>query len=254
MKRILILLAIVTSIACGQAGNAPKAPIASPTFTGTVTIPTLNITSAFKIGGTTILPSATEFNYIDGVTSPLQTQLGTLTDSTTALRTDINTNTSAINGIVTGTGFLPSTGTLTGITSNLTSSSGTWTPYILDPVTLKIKNGTPTVTDELAYDGETQDETGLYVKTAASTIYIPDRQVLDSELKKTDFIAFSDNYPQTNDDQGLRWGFDAQIDSVVCSIQSTGATGTMAFNLWHGSVYSPSVGENYVFSSTQTIT
>lgn len=148
---------------------------------------------------------------------------------------------------------LKSTGTQTGITSTLTWSSGTLTPYILDPITLKIKNGTPTVTDEIAYD-DGEGETGLYVKTSASTLYIPDRQILDAELKKTDFIHFSGDYPQLNDYQGLPIGFNIQIDSVVCSIESTSGTGTMAFNLWHGNAYSPSIGTYYVFSSTQTIT
>jgi len=60
------------------------APVANPTFTGTVTIPTAavttgNITTAnvttFTLGATTITATGAELNYMDGVTSNVQTQL-----------------------------------------------------------------------------------------------------------------------------------------------------------------------------------
>lgn len=47
-----------------------KAPLASPTFTGTVTIPT-----PFTLGATSVTTSGTELNYVDNVTSDIQTQL-----------------------------------------------------------------------------------------------------------------------------------------------------------------------------------
>ena len=46
------------------------APLASPTFTGTVTIPT-----PFTLGAVSVLPTGTELNFVDGVTSAIQTQL-----------------------------------------------------------------------------------------------------------------------------------------------------------------------------------
>ena len=49
-----------------------KANIASPTFTGTVTIPT-----PFTLGAVSVLPTGTELNFVDGVTSAIQTQLNT---------------------------------------------------------------------------------------------------------------------------------------------------------------------------------
>jgi len=55
------------------------APVANPTFTGTVTIPTAAVTTAnvttFTLGGTTITATGAELNYMDGVTSNVQTQL-----------------------------------------------------------------------------------------------------------------------------------------------------------------------------------
>jgi hypothetical protein len=60
------------------------APVASPTFTGTATIPTATVTTGnlttanvttFTLGGTTITATGAELNYMDGVTSNVQTQL-----------------------------------------------------------------------------------------------------------------------------------------------------------------------------------
>ena len=47
-----------------------KAPINDPTFTGTVTIPT-----PFTLGAVSVTATGTELNYVDGVTSSIQTQL-----------------------------------------------------------------------------------------------------------------------------------------------------------------------------------
>ena len=47
-----------------------KAPLASPTFTGTVTVPT-----PFTIGAVSMTATGTELNYVVGVTSAIQTQL-----------------------------------------------------------------------------------------------------------------------------------------------------------------------------------
>ena len=60
------------------------APVANPTFTGTATIPTATITTGnittanvttFTLGATTITATGAELNYMDGVTSNVQTQL-----------------------------------------------------------------------------------------------------------------------------------------------------------------------------------
>ncbi len=50
--------------------TANLAPINSPTFTGSPTIPT-----PFVLGAVTVLPTGTELNYVSGVTSAIQTQL-----------------------------------------------------------------------------------------------------------------------------------------------------------------------------------
>ena len=50
------------------------APAADPTFTGTATIPTAAVTT-FTLDGTTVTATGAELNYMDGVTSNVQTQL-----------------------------------------------------------------------------------------------------------------------------------------------------------------------------------
>lgn len=62
--------------------NNAKADIASPTFTGTVTIP-----SPFTIDATSVTTSGAELNFVDGVTSAIQTQLDNITTSITNLVT-----------------------------------------------------------------------------------------------------------------------------------------------------------------------
>ena len=54
----------------GDQDLSSLAPKASPTFTGTVTIPT-----PFTLGAVSVTPTGTELNYVDGVTSSIQTQL-----------------------------------------------------------------------------------------------------------------------------------------------------------------------------------
>jgi len=46
-----------------------KAPIAGPTFTGTLAAPTINASTALQIGGVAITSTAAELNILDGVTS-----------------------------------------------------------------------------------------------------------------------------------------------------------------------------------------
>mgnify|MGYP001570361080 CR=1 FL=1 len=81
-NRTLILGASpsVSGTNTGDQSLVAYAPLASPIFTGTVTIPT-----PFTIGAVSMTATGTELNYVVGVTSAIQTQLnakqGTLTDS-----------------------------------------------------------------------------------------------------------------------------------------------------------------------------
>ncbi len=98
-----------------------KAPVAGPTFTGTLAAPTINASTALQIGGAAITATAAELNIMDGVTastsdingvaginSNVQTQLNlkapidgaTFTGTTTIPTADINGG--AIDGAIIG--------------------------------------------------------------------------------------------------------------------------------------------------------
>ena len=62
-----------------------KAPLASPTFTGELTAPTINASSSLKIGGAVVGATATELSYTSGVTSSIQDQLDALQTGDTDL-------------------------------------------------------------------------------------------------------------------------------------------------------------------------
>jgi hypothetical protein len=64
-----------------------KSPLASPTFTGTVIIPT-----PFTLGAVSVVPTGTELNYVDGVTSAIQTQLDAKVPTTRTLTINGTTN------------------------------------------------------------------------------------------------------------------------------------------------------------------
>jgi hypothetical protein len=62
---------VKVTLALNNVTNESKATMfTSPTFTGTVTIP-----SPFTLGSTSVTTDGTELNYVDGVTSSIQTQL-----------------------------------------------------------------------------------------------------------------------------------------------------------------------------------
>ena len=55
--------------------NLKSYVLTSPTATGTLSAPTINASTELQIGGTAITATAAELNYVDGVTSSIQTQL-----------------------------------------------------------------------------------------------------------------------------------------------------------------------------------
>ncbi|MFZ3043877.1 MAG: hypothetical protein WA058_02085 [Minisyncoccia bacterium] len=59
-----------TAIKDGGIALSALAPLASPTFTGTVVVPT-----PFTLGAVSVTPTGTELNFVDGVTSAIQDQL-----------------------------------------------------------------------------------------------------------------------------------------------------------------------------------
>jgi len=91
------------------------APTADPTFTGTLTAPTINASSGLQIGGVAITASASDLNGVAGVNTNVQSQLDdkaplaspTFTGTTTiptASITTLNVGGSDVTSNVTGLG------------------------------------------------------------------------------------------------------------------------------------------------------
>jgi hypothetical protein len=126
---------------------ATKADTASPTFTGTVTIPTATVTT-FSLGGTTVTSTAAELNILDGVTSTA-TELNIL-DGVTATTAELN----ILDGVTVGASdinLLANAGTNAGViltkagtqnVSNKTilSSTGDFTTLECDSFTAGTSN------------------------------------------------------------------------------------------------------------------
>jgi len=103
-------------------GNiALKANTASPTFTGTVTIPT-----PFTPGPVSVLPTGTELNFVDGVTSNIQTQFtGKLSTTLTSARIFVGNGSNVATGVVmSGDATIDNTGVVT--LANTTVVAGTY--------------------------------------------------------------------------------------------------------------------------------
>lgn len=88
------------------------APLASPTFTGTVTFP-----SPFTVGSTSVTTTGVELNYVAGVTSAIQTQLNgkQATGSYAVLSANTFTGTQSFSGDITIFGTTTAPGSNTGI-------------------------------------------------------------------------------------------------------------------------------------------
>lgn len=77
------------------------APAASPTFTGTVTIPTAAVTT-FTLGGVTVTATAAELNLLDGVTATTA-ELNYTSGVTSAIQTQLDAKAPLASPTFTGT-------------------------------------------------------------------------------------------------------------------------------------------------------
>ena len=127
------------------------APKASPTFTGTVTIPT-----PFTLGATSVLPTGTELNYVDGVTSAIQAQIDAKAPSASPTLTTPNI------GVATATSV-----NKVAITAPTTSATLT----IADGATLTV-SGSATVTNGTHSGTNTGDNTVATALTGTPSITV----------------------------------------------------------------------------------
>ena len=152
MKKILFILAFVPFIAFSQtdlskyhnmntiwekvdANEALKADLASPTFTGTVVIP-----SPFTLGATSVTTTGTKLNYLTGATGTTGTNTTNLVFSTspTLVTPALGTPSALVGTNISGTGASFTAGAVTGFTP----ASGSLTLSGADAVTLTTTGAT----------------------------------------------------------------------------------------------------------------
>jgi hypothetical protein len=135
------------------------APLASPTFTGTATAPTVNANTSLQIGGVAVTSTAAELNILDGVTSTAS-ELNIL-DGVTSTATELNLVDGSTAGTVANSKAViyGSSGEVNATTLQIGGTSITSTAAelnILDGVTatateLNLTDGITATTTELNY-------------------------------------------------------------------------------------------------------
>ena len=113
------------------------APLASPTFTGTATAPTVNASTALQIGGVAITSTAAELNILDGVTSTTA-ELNIL-DGVTATTAELN---------LTDGGSTVGTTAVAGGDGILTNDNGTMRQTSVDTFDTYLAQSTKTLTNK----------------------------------------------------------------------------------------------------------
>ena len=173
---------------------AAKAPLASPTFTGTVTTPALNVSSEtasrvaiidgsknVKSADTTTYPSLTELAYVKGVTSAIQTQLDAKVAKATVPCEFIVACSDETTAITTGTAKVtfraPYAFTLTAVRASVTTAP-TGSTIVIDIN----EAGVSVLSTKLSIDASEKTST-----TAATAAVISDSAIADDAEITIDF-------------------------------------------------------------------
>ena len=188
-----------------------KAPVASPTFTGTVTGPTINASTALQIGGVAVTATAAELNKMDGVTvsasdiNSVTSKVASLSDlSVTATASELN----IMDGVTATTAELNIMDGVTATTAELNYNDITTlgTSQASKVVTADA-NGDVTLSEELI--AKSYNETYVSLSAAASvTIDCETGNVFALTTNQNTTFVFS-NPPAS----GTAYGFTLKLTS-----------------------------------------
>jgi hypothetical protein len=239
-----------------------KSPIASPTFTGTLTAPTINASTALQIGGSAITATVAELNILDGVTATASelnimdgvtattAEINYVDGVTSAIQTQIDTKAAIAGPTFTGTLAAPTINASTALQIGGVAITSTAAELnILDGVTstaaeLNILDGVTSTAAELnILDGVTS--------TAAELNILDGVTATTAELNYLDITTLgltAASKAVTADANGVV-SFDngTTEESTVVSSSSNAAT----INLRDGNVFTHTLSENvtYTFSN-----
>lgn len=230
------------------------APLASPTFTGTVVLP-----STTSIGNV----SATEIGYLDNVTSSIQTQI----DAKLAISTAASTYAPLASPTFTGTVVLPATtsvgtvtateiGYLSGVTSAIQTQFSAKAPLASPTFT-----GTPLAPTATSGTNNTQIATTAFVQQVALNNQLPSQSGNAGKYITTDgtnasWAAVPDEIPSqtghggeylTTDGSTLSWG------AVAAQVYPSAGIAVSTGSAWDTSLTAPT-GAIVGTTDTQTLT
>jgi hypothetical protein len=230
------------------------APLASPTFTGTVVLP-----STTSIGNV----SATEIGYLDNVTSSIQTQL----DAKLAISTAASTYAPLASPTFTGTVVLPSTtsvgtvtaaeiGYLSGVTSAIQTQFSAKAPLASPTFT-----GTPLAPTATSGTNNTQIATTAFVQQVALNNQLPSQtgnagKYITTDGTNASWAAVPDEIPDqtshsgeflTTDGSTLSWG------AVAAQVYPSAGIAVSTGSAWDTSLTAPT-GAIVGTTDTQTLT
>lgn len=223
MKDKMLVLMLATTGLCAQVpaisnGTFPTfrtdlntslglaAPVASPTFTGTVTLP-----ATWKIGSTTVSSTGTELNYVSGVTSALQTQLNLLAPKASPTFTGTVTHPTpftlgAVSVTTTGTELNYVAGVSSAIQTQINTKAPTASPTFTGTVTAPLVASTTNCSDSAGAAACGAAPAGSFVIDAASTATV---------VSTTAVTANSQIFLQEDSSLGTRLGITCNTQSVL---------------------------------------
>lgn len=188
-----------------------KANIASPTFTGVVTMPT-----PFTLGATSVTATGTELNYVVGVTSAIQTQL--------------NLKAPLANPTFTGTVTIPTPFTIGAVSMTATGTELNYmigvTSSVQTQLTARVVGPASSTANAIAiYNGTT----GVLVKDSTVTIPASNTLSLVAEVQDTAGLPI---FKCTTTASAVNWLQITQgASNVGATLASAGASTNIALNL-----------------------
>ena len=195
-----------------------KAPVASPTFTGRVTAPTVNVSTALEIGGTAITATAAELNKMDGVTvsasdiNSVTTKVASLSDlSVTASASELN----IMDGVTATTAEL---NYVDGVTSSIQTQLNT----LQAGFTTNVITGNTTASKDNHY----------YINGSSITLTLPASPSVGDEVRISEVSGNTNNIIGRNSSNIMSSASDLTIDTayLVISLRYVNSTIGWAFS------------------------
>jgi len=212
-----------------------KAPVASPTFTGRVTAPTVNASTALEIGGTAITATAAELNIMDGVTATAS-ELNIM-DGVTSTTAELNildgvTSTAAELNILDGvTATTAELNILDGVTATATELN-----YV-DGVTSSIQTQLNTLqagftTNVITGNTTATKDNHYYLNGSAITLTLPASPSVGDEVRISEVAGNTNNIIGRNSSNIMSAAADLTIDTayLVISLRYVNSTIGWAFS------------------------